>query len=54
MNRRIATAILKDNLTGRTITVPAHKVAKERITATDIAKHGSLAAAREAKWGASS
>lgn len=51
MTTRIATAILKDNQTGRTITVPAHMVAKERITATDIAKHGSFKAARDAKWG---
>ena len=51
MTTRIATAVVKGNQTGRTITVPAHMVAKERITASDIARHGSSAAARDAKWG---
>lgn len=47
---RIATRTVTDTLTGNTIRVPAHMVAKDRITDSDVREHGSFAAARAAKW----
>lgn len=51
MTARIATKLLTDQRTGATIRVPAHMVAKDRITASDIRQHGSFEAARAVKWG---
>lgn len=53
MTARIATRLVVDNLTGKTIRAPAHWLAPPRITATDVREHGSLAAARAVKWGVS-
>lgn len=53
MTRPIATKVIIDPHTGNTITAPAHLVARERITATDVRLHGSFAAARDVKWGVS-
>lgn len=51
MTRPISTKVITDPHTGNTITAPAHLVARERITASDVRQHGSFAAAREVKWG---
>lgn len=47
---RIATRLVTDNLTGRQIRVPAHMLAPQRITDSDVREHGSFAAARAVKW----
>jgi len=37
--------------TGNWITMPAHYVARPRITDSDVREHGGFAKARDVKWG---
>ena len=49
--RVVATRLIVDPHNGRTITAPAHILAPPRITASDVARFGSLEAAKRELWG---
>lgn len=51
MTRPVATRIITDPHSGRTICAPAHLLAPPRVKASDVAKFGGYMEAREALWG---
>lgn len=51
MTAPIATRVVTDPHTGKTIAGPAHLFAPPRITASDVARYGSFDAAKREIWG---